>query len=145
MVDWANDTKNLDYGGGRWDIQTEYLSTHHNVLNYVYDPYNRTKEENERALAQAPFDTVTLSNVLNVIAEDEICVAILEHIKKLLKPNGKLYISTYEGNKSGIPKPNKKRNSYQRNWRLQQYYPLIYRVFPKATIVRRENVCIVIY
>ncbi len=45
-------------------------------------------------------DTVTCSNVLNVIKEPEVRLNVLKNIKKLVKPNGIVYITVYEG-KSG--------------------------------------------
>ncbi len=128
-VDWVSGTKNLDYGGGKFDIATNWLEDHKGVRNYIYDPFNRTEEHNQEVLSKAPFDTITLSNVLNVIDDDDTRYQLLKRCKRLLKPCGLIYISVYEGDKSGIIKVNEKRNSCQLNRCLWQYIDEVVEVF----------------
>ena len=105
MVDFERGSVNLDYGGGKFDNAAEYLSSQYGATNLVYDKYNRTSEHNREVLSlvrkNGGADTVTCSNVLNVIAEEPERLAVLRNCKRFLKPGGKCYITVYEGNGSG--------------------------------------------
>ena len=84
--------RNLDYGGGKYDAGTEFLSQCH-ITNYVYDPNNRTPEHNAEVLAKAPYPTVTMLNVLNVIHGRANRVAAIKHAHSLMyhhDPDGML-------------------------------------------------------
>lgn len=131
---------NLDYGGGKYDTATNYLDLF-GVVNHVYDPYNRSDRENQAALAKTDYDTATLSNVLNVIAEKEIRLDILRTVKEHLKNEGALYITVYEGTKSGIASFNEKRDSYQLNKKLVDYLAEIKEVFENAYIEHGMIIC----
>lgn len=135
------DTVNLDYGGGKFDTATEYLKKF-NVTNLIYDPYNRTKEHNNSVIEQINenhgADSVTCSNVLNVIKEYEVRQQVLENIKKLVKTNGIVYITVYVGNGTGIG--SKTTSGYQLNRRTEEYVEEIKKVFP---IVERKGRLIV--
>lgn len=134
MVKFQPDTMNLDYGGGRFDNAAEELSKM-NVTNLVYDPYNRSSEHNSEVLKQVRenggADTVTISNVLNVIAEPEARQTVLRNAKKLVKPGGKVYITVYEGNKSGEGAETK--SGYQLNKDTKDYVDEISQVFDNVT------------
>ena len=134
MVKFQPDTMNLDYGGGRFDNAAEELSKI-NVTNLVYDPYNRSSEHNQEVLKQVRSnggaDTVTISNVLNVIAEPEARQTVLRNAKKLVKPGGKIYITVYEGNKSGSGAETKA--GYQLNKDTKDYVDEISQVFDNVT------------
>ena len=73
----------------------------------MYDPYNRNCADNKEALAAGPFDTITLSNVLNVIKEKRIRYHIVRKCLSLLKPGGTIYISVYEGDRSKVGRKTK--------------------------------------
>ena len=104
MVHFEPGTINIDYGGGKFDNVADYL-TQYDVINLVYDPYNRSKEHNKEVLrtckAAGGADTATCSNVLNVIKEPEVRKNVLENIKKIVKPTGTVYITVYEGSGKG--------------------------------------------
>ena len=117
-IRWKAGTRNLDWGGGRYDTATEYLKQCE-VQNVIYDPFNRSEAENEAAL-QGTYDTATLSNVLNVIAEPEIRKEAVLGAMAHLKPGGKLYISIYEGNHSGRGRESKP-DCWQCNTPLESY------------------------
>lgn len=135
-------TINLDYGGGKFDTATEYLKQFFNVTNLIYDPYNRTNEHNKLVIEQINenrgADSVTCSNVLNVIKEYEVRQQVLKNIKKLVKPNGIVYITVYAGNGTGIGA--KTTAGYQLNKRTEEYVEEIKKVFP---IVERKGRLIV--
>lgn len=134
-VAWKRDSSNLDYGGGKYNTATKYLLANYMCLNFIYDPFNRSEAHNELIMSINDYDTATLSNVLNVIKEQEIRIECLKDIKKHLKPNGILYISIYEGNKSGVGKPTKK-SCWQNNMRLKSYLPEVKQVFDSVEITR---------
>lgn len=94
---------NLDYGAGKFNTAAEFLATL-GVANSSYDPFNRPKEENDRAMEKADYDTVTLSNVLNVVGPEEARRAIVQDALDHLKPGGILLIKNYSGDNSGKPK-----------------------------------------
>lgn len=134
MVNFEPGTINIDYGGGRFDNVADYL-TQYDVINLVYDPYNRSKEHNAEVVktvrAAGGADTATCSNVLNVIKEPEVRQNVLNNIKKLVKPGGKIYITVYEGSGKGDEGPTK--SGYQLNRKTADYIEEIQQVFPDAT------------
>ena len=129
-------TINLDYGGGKFDNVAEYLKDK-DVINLVYDPFNRSKEHNKEVLQiikkNGGADTITCSNVLNVIQEPDIRLSVLLNMERLIKSGGTCYITVYEGNGSGQGKSNTKRNSYQTNMKTSDYIEEIEQVFSKVT------------
>lgn len=142
MVDFEKDSVNLDYGGGKFDNAAEYLSSQYGATNLVYDKYNRTNEHNREVLSQVRknggADTVTCSNVLNVIAEEQERLAVLRNCKRFLKPGGKCYITVYEGNSSGEGAPSKA--GYQLNRKTKDYEDEIKQVF--SSVKRRGKLFI---
>lgn len=144
-VKFRPDTINLDYGGGKFDNATEYLKDKYNVTNLVYDKYNRSSTHNNEVLRQIKdnggADTVTCSNVLNVIAEPEIRQEVIKGCYDLLKPNGTCYITVYEGSGTGEGKANDKRQSYQTNMKLDDYISEVSNVFPNVKKSKGMLVC----
>lgn len=118
-IKWKMGTKNLDWGGGKYDTATIYLKEL-NCSNTIYDPYNRSEEENNKALKETNYDSVTISNVLNVIKEKENRINIVREALKYIKEKGKVYISIYEGDKSGVGRISKK-DCYQCNKKTREY------------------------
>ena len=135
-IGWKPDTVNVDLGGGKYDHGVEFLKGH-GVQSHVLDPYNRPEEHNkkiaETVKARGGADTVTLFNVLNTIKEPEVHRDVLKAAQSHLKPGGRLYISVYSGDKSGVGKQTK-RDSWQRNENLDSYLKTVHQVFPNAGI-----------
>ena len=133
VTNWRKGTINIDYGGGRADTAADYL-TQYDVINLVYDPYNRTAEHNKEVIKTlrraGGADTATCSNVLNVIKEPEVRKNVLENISKIVKPGGKVYITVYEGSGKGDEGPTKA--GYQLNRKTADYLDEIREVFPDA-------------
>jgi len=73
----------LDYGGGRYDLGINYLKAVGFEVE-IYDPFNRSPEHNEIAL-QGQYDTVIVSNVLNVIKEKPVRASVIAHAMVLGK------------------------------------------------------------
>lgn len=117
--------RNLDYGGGKYEAGTKFLAEHR-ITNYVYDPNNRTPEHNAAVLGKAPYPTVTMLNVLNVIHGKTDRVAAIRHAHSLMlrHPDAMMIIGVYEGNKSGYGTVTKAK-TFQRNRRVRDYIPEI--------------------
>lgn len=131
-------TVNLDYGGGKYDNVAEYLKDK-DVINLVYDPFNRSKDHNKDVLSivkkNGGADTITCSNVLNVIAERNVRLSALKNMDRLIKLGGTVYITVWEGDGSGSGKPNKEKNSYQTNMKIKDYVEEVEQVF--SNVVRK--------
>ena len=133
--DWV-----LDWGGGKYDTATEYLKEH-GIVNVIYDPYNRSESENQIALAKVDYDFVMISNVLNVVAERDVRLVMLDDAKKHLKKDGTLLVKVWEGDGSGVLKANEKKNSCQMNQPIGFYASEIAAVFgmENTNIVKAEG------
>ena len=115
----------LDYGCGKY---TSHIADHcYAKLGSTYhgfDPFNQTPEQNEtslRKIQRMDNVTVTCSNVLNVIDDDETLVNILERMRKL---GDHLIVTVYEGDKSGKGRYTQY-DCYQRNMKLKAYIPYL--------------------
>ena len=134
-VSFRKNTINLDLGGGRYNTASDYLQSL-GVVNCIFDPYNRTEEENSRALALAGngnADSVTIANVLNVILEEEVRLSVLQQAKNAVKNNGKVFVGIYEGDRTGEGKETA--SGYQRNKKTRDYVAEVNRVFPSVKIL----------
>ena len=133
MVNFKEGDVVIDFGGGRFDNAVEYIKDKGATL-LVYDPYNRSAEHNEQVLAtleeNGGADAAVNSNVLNVIKEPEARQAVLQNIKKLLKPGAPVYITVYEGRGDGVEGPTK--SGYQLNRKTEGYLDEVREVFPDA-------------
>jgi predicted RNA methylase len=139
---WGPGTVNLDLGGGRYDNATEYLKSL-GVTSYVLDKYNRSAEENALAAEktqEGQSDTVTISNVLNVIKEQSGRDEVLANAVDAVKPNGTVYITVYEGNGKGVGKYSQfdketgEATSWQENRLTSQYITEIRKFFSDVSI-----------
>lgn len=133
-VTFEPDTVNFDIGGGRYDTATDYLRGLC-VRNLVWDKYNRAEKWNKNVINELVMcggaDTVTISNVLNVIKEQEIRHELLEMAYAFSKPTAAIYITVYEGDKTGIGKQTKT-DCYQLNRKTAGYIEEISMVFPNV-------------
>jgi len=109
----------LDFGGGKYSEAQEYLQSVGATCE-VYDPYNRTKEENIKALNQK-YDVMMCNNVLNVLTDD-ILLDVVFDMQKIAKMCEITYIlvTVYERDKTGVGCYTGK-NSYQRNEKTTDY------------------------
>ena len=60
-------------------------------------------------------------------------IDVLKRSYDMLKPGGTLYISVYEGNRSGIGKESKP-GCWQENKKLKDYIPIVKKVFDDVKI-----------
>ena len=90
---------NLDYGGGRYELGTEYMKEN-GVTNLVYDLYSRSKDHNMIVidkLLDKEADTVTLLNVLNTINNKTERLFVIKDAYDYLKVGGYMLITVYAG------------------------------------------------
>lgn len=116
-------TSILDIGCGKYNTNKEFANNNGFVW-FGIDPYNRTHEYNETSLnalynwCKTP-DIIMLNNVLNVIAESDVLIDVLGQAYDYAGNDTDIYITIYEGDKSGVGKVTTK--GYQRNEKLIKY------------------------
>jgi ribosomal protein RSM22 (predicted rRNA methylase) len=141
--EWRFNTINLDIGGGKYDTLTEALFEEYSIKSYVYDPFNRTEEHNKDVLTKisdTKSDTVTISNVLNVIKEKSERLNLLFNAFHNMKENGTLYITIYEGDSSGIEKIVRS-DQFQLNRKTIDYIAELNEVFANVVIKGKLLIC----
>ena len=124
-------TRNVDIGGG----QSDFINKQMDGENIVIDPFNRSREENLKKIADLkknPADSATFANVFNVIKEDENIVNALRQAQALVKEGGEIYIGNYKAATKG--KVSTRPTSYQRASSQEEYVELIKQVFPEENI-----------
>ena len=118
----------LDYGGGKYNTNRDYMAGKCGADLRVYDKYNRSDNENRETLEwvkENVLDYIVCSNVLNVIMEDEIIDEILADISSLHAKC--VYIAVYEGDRSGVGKETAK--GWQRNQKASCYVDMLSKYF----------------
>lgn len=103
LIDIKDNHVNLDWGGGKYDLGTEYLNEK-GITNLVYDEFNRKDAHNNRVLRSVrkrKADSATLLNVLNVIEDKKERIEAVKEPLKYVKNGGNLIIAVYEGDKKG--------------------------------------------
>lgn len=133
----------LDVGGGPYDTGTEYLAQN-GIENLVYDPHARSKEHNNRVLQKLKerggADAVVVDKVLNIIPWAEIRIAVLRFSYCWLKDGGKMIVTIYEGNKSGVPLVKEYRDgryTWQANWKTEKYEDEIRKALPSDAVIEK--------
>lgn len=148
-IHWTPGTNHLDYGGGTiesLEIAHAFLSQK-KVNLYFMDKYNMSEEYNEYTkeglIKAGGADTVTLSNVLNVIQERNERIRILRDIWGLMKQTGFLYIKVYTGTKKQQEKGGRKTgpDQYQNFLPLEWYLEECNQVFKYVWIDRGIIIC----
>ena len=141
--DFACGSNILDYGGGKYDKNIEYMA-HKGCKVVVYDPYNRSDEYNKATMsfvASNPIHYVVCSNVLNVIKEQTVLCEVLNNIATIQRKNKgcRVYIAVYEGNKTGVPAETSK--GWQRNLPTKGYLDIISKFMPISEVKNGIIVC----
>ena len=127
----------LDYGCGKYIEHIQNYCKNYDVDYYPYDPYNMSVEINNSTLKTLSDISATIgimSNVINVIDSDDSIKDAINNAISLI--DGKLYITVYEGDKSGIGKYTKN-NCFQRNMKLKDYVPMLEKMGFVVTIKNR--------
>lgn len=137
-------TKNIDVGGGQYTEGTDFLAKN-GVQSTVFDPgwmNDSQLKAVERRINRHEFDTATVANVLNVIASPGVRSQVIMTAAAAIKPTGKAFFSTYEGDKTGIAKAPKKsqtlaandpRRMWQENRKTETYVREIEKHFHDVT------------
>lgn len=139
-IAWRKGTVNADIGGGRFDNATAMLSEL-GVENVIYDPFNRSKEHNRKAvskIAGGKADTATINNVLNVIKESDARRLVIRQAADAIGLNGTAYFLIYEGDASGQGKATTK--GWQENRKAESYIEEIRASF--GSVERRGNMLV---
>jgi len=135
---------NLDIGGGRFDKASDFVREELGGTNFVFDPFNRSVEHNERVIdeivSRGGADTVTVANVLNVIPEQDNQLRVIEQALEGLRPGGTAYFSVYTGDRSGIGRATSK--GFQQNLPTADYVPLIESIFGADNVRRQGDIII---
>ncbi len=127
-IPWQRGESNFDVGGGKFNLSTKQLATY-GVTNFVYDPYNRGKAHNKIALNMSDTcKTSTIMNVLNVIPELRVRLDVIRQAKRA--QTEEIYISVYEGKKTGVG--GQTRDGWQNQRELIEYLPEVKKIYPQA-------------
>lgn len=127
---------NVDIGGGRFETATDFLHAR-GVHNFVWDPYNRDKDHNDkvwtRIIGPGNADSATLSNVLNVIQHKRDRIKTLKVAATAIR-NGDAFclITVYEGDRSG--KGRKTTKGFQLNRPVKRYVYEVEEVFHQVDV-----------
>ena len=119
--EYTNGSLVFDYGCGKYNTNKEYAEE----CGYEwlgYDPYNRSEDENIvciRRLENKYPEVIMCNNVLNVLENSNIINNVLCDISHHAGKDTDIYITIYEGDKSGVGKVTTK--GYQRNEKLNNY------------------------
>lgn len=126
---YKKETIILDYGAGKYNKNKEEAEKY-DYKWFGYDPYNRSEEENNltsKLMKLVKPHVIVCSNVCNVIAEDNILMNVLNDIYNYAAEDTDIYITIYEGDKSGVGKVTTK--GYQRNQKVNDYKDYICEFF----------------
>jgi len=132
---WTKDTMNFDIGSGKYLSTIHEFFTKHKILPFFYDPFTLEWAVNTREITSAygRVDTVTISNVLNVIAEKKNRIRVLQQAKAIMKSDGTVYISVYPKEGCGVGEETKP-DCWQSNKKLSEYEKEVGSVFPFVEI-----------
>lgn len=135
---WDKYSFNLDYGAGKYPENLSSKLENMEVINYSYDKYNKDKCLNWNdvkipvKMFGRKFDTCTISNVLNVCPTLKERISIIKKCLTVTKNCGRIYITTYEGDKTEIGKKTTK--GWQNNQPTKFYYNELKNVFDNVEI-----------
>lgn len=126
---------NFEQGMGISDTATRFLSRRKGIESLGTDPFNRTREYNERVAEIAlnrKFDTSSAMNVLNVIDSDEAMELVIAQSALPLKENGVAVFQIFHGDQAGQGQYKKDDAQYQRNMKGNQYVPHVEKFYNKV-------------
>ncbi len=122
LLDKISNCVVVDYGCGRYTDHIREWAKDRDIQWFGYDKYNQDSKTNDTSINKLnEADYVVCSNVLNVIAEDDI---ILDIVRECTSNSGKAIFTIYDGNKSGVGKQTGK-DQYQRNQKVKWYLDFI--------------------
>ena len=133
---YQDETIIMDYGCGKYNKNKEEAEKH-GFRWFGYDPYNRSEDENKltsKLMKLVKPHIIICSNVLNVLESDDILKDVLNQIYNYASEDTDIYITIYEGDKSGVCKVTTK--GYQRNTKLDDYIGHIYEWFNIVDLIQ---------
>ena len=146
IFDLKEGSVNLDIGGGRFDLGTDYLRNERGVENLVFDRFNRSPEHNEEVLNRiretGGADSATAANILNVIEEPEARKRVIQQSYDYTREGGKVFFQVYEGSGTGVGRGTTK--GWQNNKKTSEYLPEIEEIFGEGNVQRKGNIIIAI-
>lgn len=129
---WRRGMVNLDIGGGKYDEGTAYAAQH-GVENLIHDIGNRSEEHNakiDKWLETHQPDTITISNVLNVIPTEKGRMEVLLGAKQHIGDEY-VFILVHEGDKEDQARGSRPTsNGWQMFKPTAWYVPEVEKVFP---------------
>lgn len=133
---------NIDIGGGRYDATSNFLRSL-GTENYVFDPFNRTEQENTATLdflmSGKKADTATCANVLNVIDTEAARLNVILETAKAIKADGTAYFTVYTSDNSGVGRQTQA-DSWQNARKTEDYVSEIETYF--NNVERKGNIII---
>lgn len=132
----------FDFGAGKQGKVDEFFFQKR--IQYVpYDPFNRTKENNELSwgiLEVQGVDIVTCANVLNVLDDSDLvnCIHQLRYATGHTR-KGMCFVSVYHA--PSKPRGLRRKGYVQRNEPLSEYAPLLKKEFDKVWNVGKFLAC----
>lgn len=130
----------LDYGCGRYpDHVARYAMNRGAAGVRSYDKYHHIDRTIGTADTVILSDVVILSNVLNVIDDADVRAAVIRDCIDHMARDGVLYITVYDGDKSGIGKQTGP-DSWQENRKTADYIDEIIAAVPGANVDRRGKI-----
>ena len=132
---YKQETIILDFGCGKYNRNKEGAYKH-GYRWFGYDPYNRSEEENKltsKLMKLVKPHVIVCSNVLNVLENNTVLETVLNQIYDYAAEDTDIYITIYEGDKSGVGKVTTK--GYQRNSKVDDYIAYIYEWFNIVDII----------
>lgn len=133
---YPKETIILDFGCGKYDKNKDEAEKH-GYRWFGYDPYNRSEDENRLAsklMRLVKPHIIVCSNVLNVLEDNMVLKNVLNQIYDYSAEDTDVYITIYEGDKSGVGKVTTK--GYQRNSKVDDYIVHIYEWFNIVDIIQ---------
>ncbi len=133
---------NIDIGGGKFDATSNFLRSL-GTENYVFDPFNRTEQENTATLdflmSGKKADTATCANVLNVIDTEAARLNVILETAKAIKADGTAYFTVYTSDNSGVGRQTQA-DSWQNARKTEDYVSEIETYF--NNVERKGNIII---
>ena len=147
LFDEPSGSRNLDIGGGKYNLGSDWLKENKGISNFIFDPYNRSKKHNAAVLKEFETelaDSVTAANVLNVIKEKLSRAKVIEDSFKYLKDGKKAYFQIYEGygKEAGSGIGRETTDGWQNYKKTIEYTEEIEEVFGKGNVERKGNTLI---
>jgi hypothetical protein len=136
---WLPGGRNLDLGCGCYRKIDDFLEER-GVESVGYDKYRPESTDKGWAIAES-CQTATCSNVLNVIDCEDARQALIVQANACLKRGGRLFVTVYEGDKSGEGRESKP-DCWQENRATATYLPELEAVFGRGNVIRKGKLII---